>query len=439
MERMTDFGQLPDIIGGGAGLSGKYRLPTTSGGRVPPTRTRTTFGSPWYPKGAWSRPRSEGWKPSGFENMRTPLQTSRMPRTWGEWKKMLDLQGKPKPGTIAGRIKSGLGMYGMMRDLGFDVGDPYAWLGYELNYPWSGPELDGWAYGTYVTPNHGWTACAYNGCNGPPTHVRFRTFNVGCAFHCGLVGQALSSSAYQQMNTGFGGGVRYGHYVRKTAEGAPGFFIGDTVAEFNIAGSPTVPPYTRVARPLPYAFPRHSDGKLATPKLVPSPEPFVDQDNRIAAKPAARRSIDMRFDGKGPPRVTVGEHLNKPGDKARKRKSGKAMAMAIRMMHSLSELGDFAAAMFEALPKELQGKGKRGLAYDLGTVIDNWQAFLQPEVASKAILNLAFNHFSDKLIGTLFGSNWRTGVRTDNYGGTAWVGGGYGAPSVSSSPFMSPM
>ena len=194
---------------------------------------------------------------------------------------------------------------------------------------------------------------------------------------------------------------------------------------------------------------------LGRPRLgfANSPSPRRTPDSRVADKPSVRPATDVVFTPGRPPVIKTGEHVDEPDKKPTKKVRGvpKAMVGAIALLHGLTELADFVDALYEALPPIARCAGQRGLAHDLICVLEHADAFADPDVMAKAIGNLIANEVEDKVIGALFGSNWRFGgsFRPDNYGGTAWVGGGYGAPqpdfgfggliSWSGSARMSPM
>ena len=162
--------------------------------------------------------------------------------------------------------------------------------------------------------------------------------------------------------------------------------------------------------------------------------PKVDLDGRVRAKPRVRPSTDIVFPPGRPPVIKTGEHVDEPDKVPTRKVRGvpKAMVGALALMHGLTELGDFVDALYEALPPIARCAGKRGLVHDLICVLEHADAFADPDVMAAAIGNLIANEVEDRVIGALFGSNWRTGVRSfnDQYGGSAWIGGGYGAPTA---------
>lgn len=170
------------------------------------------------------------------------------------------------------------------------------------------------------------------------------------------------------------------------------------------------------------------------PVGAPAIKGRTDEDGRLRDRPYVRPSTDIVFvPGKPrPPVVKTGEHKDVPDKSKKVRGVPKAMVAAIALMHGLTELKDFVDALYEALPPIARCAGKRGLVHDLICVLEHADAFGDPDVMADAIANLIANEVEDRVIGALFGSNWRTGVRNfnDQYGGSAWIGGGYGAPTA---------
>ena len=290
----------------------------------------------------------------------------------------------------------------------------------------------------------GWTRCAWPDwttnvvCNGgvEPTIELWDWGSTGASPAACLLGQCPrnQSSAYNDpLNTtvGWPNSVNQVSYTRRTPGQTNRYDFIRTYVGPGLAGNPNLPRYVRPTVPLDGVAPRpETRGPMKTGVKTPS---RVDVDGRVVAKPSVRPSTDVVFPPGRPPVIKTGEHVDEPDKVPTKKVRGVpgAMVAAIKAMHSLTELGDFVDALYEALPPVARCGGKRGLVHDLICVLEHADAFADPDVMAAAIGNLIANEVEDRVIGALFGSNWRFGgsFRPDNYGGTAWVGGGYGAPT----------
>ena len=314
---------------------------------------------------------------------------------------------------------------------------------YELPDPWSvveNPWAEVWPAGWSIPS--GWTQCATPLCAGPVDRGWWNNSGTCASFAVCPTNQAAGLNGTTNLPWGTVHATWRQVIAMQQTGGStvPGGIPRGTLrAQFVRASSAitTMPTWraSAVVAPLPGALPVVG-GKLSRrsrDNRAAAPAPRVTVDGRVADKPSVRPATDVVFPPGRPPVIKVGEHVDEPDRKPTKKVRGVpgAMVAAIKLLHSLTELGDFVDALYEALPPIARCAGKRGLVHDLICVLTHADAFADPDVMAKAIGNLLWNHVEDKVIGALFGSNWRFGgsFRPDNYGGTAWVGGGYGAPT----------
>jgi len=448
---------VPLVGGGGLGLQGPYRLPRTSGGRVPPTRHSGRLSEPPVPRrGGSGVPNTRGELDPAFGGNN---------RAWNWWYGGLrDLAGNPRKmrerAAYRAAEKWGDRLFGGIDKAG-DIAQAIglleaAWKFYEDGYyqeglDWFNSLINGafpslpQNYAGYRTSY--WCTSRNLTClGGNPFAIEYRTtaavpIPTTCPSICTNTGARWATFPLASAN-GTAAQVR-----RVTNQ-----LTGSVYAQWEkIANGGRGLPMPMPYRIWPTFYPK--DGPHPEPMTAPLLEPHlrpasrgaVDIDGRLVVKPSVRPSVDIDFSADGaPPRITPGEHADKP-DKAGKRYGvPPAMVAAIKLMHGLTELGDFFGALYDALPPIARCAGKRGLMHDALCVLEHMDAYADPEVAAAAIGNLIAEGVEDKVIGSLFGASDSIGGRP--YTGTAWVGGGYGAPSIdagygglTSTPYMSPM
>lgn len=193
------------------------------------------------------------------------------------------------------------------------------------------------------------------------------------------------------------------------------------------SGFRTVPQPVRAA--LPMAVPQ----PLPDPQPVPRPWPVEQvrpfprvEDGRLVARPSvlpAERWELPESPTVGRPRIRRVPHRDRPDNSKKKRRVPLALVAALKLFHSATEAKDAIDALFGAIPHwRVRGVGN-GFFERLSAIVDNWEAFTNAEVFGNAVANLLENEVEDRVIGTLLGSNWRTGVRTfnDQYSTSAWL------------------
>ena len=238
--------------------------------------------------------------------------------------------------------------------------------------------------------------------------------------------------------------------IQEWGEAGPGFFQTvmqavwtrnpGTVGDFPLtSGSPAVWPVPApLTWPLPWSLPggaveiapASNPKPLTAPNPLREPNPARDPDGRPRARPYERPAWEYQFPAPRPggrtvprPRARPVRHRDVP-DKAKKvRNVPAAMVAAIKLFHAATEVEDFVDVLYEALPN-FRKKGEKGLVDRLAAVAANWDSvFVDAGTFDRMAEGLILNSFEDRVLGALFGANWRAGVpmRGDNYSGSVYV------------------
>lgn len=326
-----------------------------------------------------------------------------------------------------------------------------------LPFPWEYPDRDPWAT---VGPSGwnvpaGWTKCATPSCDGPVDYGVWSA-TTGCV---GLAACPVGQAGGVWPTTRLPWGTVHASRLNVTAyEWTSGnfndaTFRGTIHAQFvrSSASVTTMPSYsTGKALPLPKLDPLLRTASMVVPKTLtgdappatpgssggagasgswmdePAPDSSVKPAKQYEFPPVKPRVIRYRStDPSAPPRRPPPQvpkdvdHHERPDESFKIRRVPKALVAALRLFHSATELQDAVDALVDAMG----GDTRWSLAKKLQWLADNWLRLKEPMVFRQAVRNLLANEFEDRVLGTLLGSNWRTGVETfnDNYGTSVYV------------------
>lgn len=187
------------------------------------------------------------------------------------------------------------------------------------------------------------------------------------------------------------------------------------------AGVTTMPEFV-AARAIPLALPQPqtlpeggtsggagSSGSWA-PMQSPKPDPWLKpelDDGRDPLAPYKRKARERSLPasrGRRPPPTRTVFHKDVP-DKVRKPlpRVPKWLLRVINAFHSATEFADFVNAVYDGMGLS----GQRSLAAKFAAIVANLALLGDVIVAAQVIRNLVANEIEDRIIGRLFGAQWK--------------------------------